>query len=126
MGGRGVTSPAEKFGFEETFAKIPALPLGVTEVTMRELTAAYTAFPTLGIRVEPYLVREIRDDHGKSLFTHESGKSRVTDAGAAYVMHSLLRGVVPRRTASLLNRSALAHVSRTPPTTNNYPPPWLS
>src|SRR5258708_8110615 len=102
MGGRGVTSPAEKFGFEETFAKIPALPLGVTEVTMRELTAAYTAFPTLGIRVEPYLVREIRDDHGRSLFTPERGKSRGAGAGAAYVLHSLLRGVVQRGPAAPL------------------------
>ncbi len=125
IGVRRVISTAEKFGFEETFAKIPALPLGVTEVTMRELTAAYTAFPTLGIRVEPYLVREIRDDHGKSLFTRESGKTRVADAGAAYVMHSLLRGVVQRGTASRLKRYGLGYVAGKTGTTNDYRDAWF-
>src|SRR5438067_1971426 len=51
-----VVDTAENFGFDEKFARIPALPLGVTEVTVRELTAAYTAFPNLGTRVEPFLL----------------------------------------------------------------------
>ena len=51
VGLKSVVDTAETFGFEEKFARIPALPLGVTEVTMRELTAAYTAFPNLGVRV---------------------------------------------------------------------------
>ena len=125
IGVRRVISTAEKFGFGETFARIPALPLGVTEVTMRELTAAYTAFPTLGVRAEPYLVREIRDDHGTSLFTHDSGKSRVVDAGAAYVMHSLLRGVVQHGTASRLKRYGLGYVAGKTGTTNDYRDAWF-
>ncbi|MCU1231299.1 MAG: hypothetical protein JWO97_4183, partial [Acidobacteria bacterium] len=66
-----VISTAEHFGFTEEFARIPALPLGVTEVTMRELTAAYTPFPNLGERVEPYIVRGVFDHRGKTLYEHE-------------------------------------------------------
>jgi membrane carboxypeptidase/penicillin-binding protein len=120
-----VISTAGKFGFGETFARIPALPLGVTEVTMRELTAAYTAFPTLGVRVEPYLVREIRDDRGKSLFKHEAGKTRVADADAAYIMHTLLRGVVQHGTASRLKRYGLGYVAGKTGTTNDYRDAWF-
>ncbi|MEA2337305.1 MAG: penicillin-binding protein, partial [Thermoanaerobaculia bacterium] len=71
-----VANTAEKFGFEEHFARIPALPLGVTEVSMRELTAAYTPFPNLGIRVEPFLLREVRDRNGKTLFAHDLEQKR--------------------------------------------------
>src|SRR5262249_44351488 len=71
VGLRNVISTAQSFGFEEQFAKIPALPLGVTEVTMRELTSAYTAFPNLGERVDPYLLREVRDRSGNALFVRE-------------------------------------------------------
>jgi len=78
-----VIDTAERFGFEEKFAKIPALPLGVTEVSMRELTAAYTAFPGLGERVEPFLVREVRDGGGRRLYLHDIEKKRVTGADAA-------------------------------------------
>src|SRR5437660_2702709 len=110
VGLRGVIKTAQEFGFEEQFARIPALPLGVTEVTMRELTSAYTAFPNLGVRVEPYLLREVRNRKGKALFTRELVSKRVARADATYVMHTLLRGVVLRGTASRLKRWGLGYV----------------
>ncbi len=120
-----VVNTAEKFGFTEDFEAIPALPLGVTEVTMRELTAAYTAFPNLGMRVEPYLLTAVRDRRGKTLFRAEVKKKRVCDAAPAYVMHSLLRGVVRRGTASRLKRYGLSHVAGKTGTTNDYRDAWF-
>ncbi|MGZ4810742.1 MAG: transglycosylase domain-containing protein [Thermoanaerobaculia bacterium] len=120
-----VISAAEKFGFEEEFARIPALPLGVTEVTMRELTAAYTAFPTLGMRTEPFLLREVRDHDGNALFSHEPKPKRVAPQDATYIMHTLLRGVVQRGTASRLKRYGLGHVAGKTGTTNDYRDAWF-
>jgi penicillin-binding protein 1B len=120
-----VISTAEHFGFDEKFARIPALPLGVTEVTMRELTAAYTAFPTLGERVEPYVVRAVYDQRGKALYEHEAKAKRVANADATYVMHTLLRGVVQRGTASRLKRYGLGHVAGKTGTTNDYRDAWF-
>jgi penicillin-binding protein 1B len=120
-----VADEAEKFGFEEKFERIPALPLGVTEVSMRELTAAYTPFPNLGIRVEPFLLREVRDRAGKSLYVHELEQKRVADPDAAYIVHSLLRGVVQRGTASRLNRYGLGYVAGKTGTTSDYRDTWF-
>ncbi len=120
-----VVDTARKFGFEERFAAIPALPLGVTEVSMRELTAAYTPFPNLGIRVEPYLLREVRDHDGKGLYAHELEQKRVADADAVYVLHTLLRGVVQRGTASRLKRYGLGYVAGKTGTTNDYRDAWF-
>jgi len=120
-----VVTTAKKFGFEERFRSIPALPLGVTEVTMRELTAAYTAFPSLGTRVEPYLLKEVRDREGKELFTHEVKRKQVVDAAPAYVMHTLLRGVVQRGTAARLKRYGLGYVAGKTGTTNDYRDAWF-
>jgi penicillin-binding protein 1B len=125
VGLRGVVKTAEEFGFEEHFARIPALPLGVTEVTMRELTSAYTAFPNLGVRVEPYLLREVRDRNGKALFSREVKSKRVARADATYVMHTLLRGVVQRGTASRLKRWGLGYVAGKTGTTNDYRDAWF-
>jgi penicillin-binding protein 1B len=125
IGLRRVISTARQFGFEERFAAIPALPLGVTEVTMRELTAAYTAFPNLGRRVEPYLLTEIRDGRGESLYRHKRKDKQVCDASTAYVMHSLLRGVVRRGTASRLKRYGLGYVAGKTGTTNDYRDAWF-
>jgi 1A family penicillin-binding protein len=120
-----VVKTAHNFGFEEELAAIPALPLGVTEVTMRELTAAYTAFPNLGERVEPFLVREVRDSTGDSLFKYEPKAKRVADAAPTYVMHSLLRGVVQRGTANRLKRYGLGYVAGKTGTTNDYRDAWF-
>jgi penicillin-binding protein 1B len=120
-----VISTAEKFGFEEEFARIPALPLGVTEVSVRELTAAYTAFPTLGMRSEPFLLREVRDDNDNVLFSFKPKPKRVAPADATFVMHSLLRGVVQRGTAARLKRYGLGHVAGKTGTTNDYRDAWF-
>ena len=125
VGLRRLVSTAEQFGFTENLEPIPALPLGVTEVSMRELTAAYTPFPNLGIRVEPYLLTEVRDRRGKSLFREKRQQKRVCDADAAYVMHSLLRGVVRRGTASRLKRYGLNYVAGKTGTTNDYRDAWF-
>ncbi len=120
-----VASTAEKFGFGERFGDIPALPLGVTEVTMRELTAAYTAFPTLGLRSEPFLVREVRDAGGKVLMAHHVDQKRVIGADVAYVMHTLLRGVVERGTAYRLKRYGLGYAAGKTGTTSDYRDAWF-
>jgi penicillin-binding protein 1B len=120
-----VVDTAEAFGFEEKFAKIPALPLGVTEVSMRELTAAYTPFPNLGVRVEPYLLREVRNKDAKQLYVHELEQKRVANADATYILHTLLRGVVQRGTASRLKRYGLGYVAGKTGTTSDYRDAWF-
>jgi penicillin-binding protein 1B len=125
VGLKRVINTAESFGFEEKFTTIPALPLGVTEVTMRELTAAYTPFPNLGVRVEPYLVREIRDARDKQLYAHDAEEKRVAPADATYIVHTLLRGVVQRGTASRLKRYGLGYVAGKTGTTSDYRDAWF-
>ncbi len=125
VGLRRVIDTAKDFGFEEKFANIPALPLGVTEVTMRELTAAYTVFPNLGTRVEPYLVTSVRDARGRLLYEHDVEKKEVAKPDAVYVMHTLLRGVVQRGTASRLKRYGLNYVAGKTGTTNDYRDAWF-
>jgi penicillin-binding protein 1B len=125
VGLRRVANTAENFGFDGDFEPIPALPLGVTEVTMRDLTAAYTAFPNLGRRVEPFVLTEVRSRAGKPLFQHERKEKRVADAAPIYVMHTLLRGVVQRGTASRLKRYGLGYVAGKTGTTNDYRDAWF-
>jgi penicillin-binding protein 1B len=125
LGVSHVIDTAEKFGFEEKFARIPALPLGVTEVSMRELTAAYTPFPNLGIRVEPFLLREVRDHDGQAIYEHVLEQKRVANADVTYIMHTLLRGVVERGTASRLKRYGLGYVAGKTGTTSDYRDAWF-
>jgi membrane carboxypeptidase/penicillin-binding protein len=92
---------------------------------MRELTAAYTVFPNLGDRVEPFLLRSVAGRDGKQLFERKIEEKRVAGAEATYVMHTLLRGVVRRGTATRLKRYGLGYVAGKTGTTNDYRDAWF-
>lgn len=123
VGLRRVANTAEELGFDDVDA-VPAISLGVGEVSMRELTAAYTVFPNLGERVEPFLLRAVTGG-GKQLFERKIEEKRVADADATYVMHTLLRGVVRRGTATRLKRYGLGYVAGKTGTTNDYRDAWF-
>lgn len=124
IGESRVVRVAKDVGIDDIDA-IPAMPLGVDEVTMRDLTAAYTVFPNLGERVEPFLLTRVQDRRGKVLFQHEVKRKRVIDPGATYIMHTLLRGVVRRGTATRLKRYGLGYVAGKTGTTSDYRDAWF-
>ena len=124
IGARRVILVAKNLGIDNV-RNVPAMPLGVGEVSMRELTAAYTVFPNLGERVEPFLLTRVKDRGGKVLFEAKVQRKHVVDAAATYVVHTLLRGVVRRGTATRLKRYGLGYVAGKTGTTNDYRDAWF-
>jgi penicillin-binding protein 1B len=113
------------FGFDGDFQPVPSLPLGVTEVTLRELVSAYSAFPALGERTPLHLVREIRDRRGRAIYRFEGKKEKACDPAVAWLVHDLLRGVVMRGTASRLAEHGLDFVAGKTGTTSDYRDAWF-
>jgi penicillin-binding protein 1A len=62
-----VISMARKMGINSKLRPHLSLSLGASEVTLFELTSAYTVFPNSGVYVEPVLVKRIEDRHGDVL-----------------------------------------------------------
>lgn len=125
VGLRRITGKLEDFGFEEEFERVPSLPLGVTEVTLRELVAAYSAFPSLGYLPELHLISEVRNRRGRTIYRHKARKERALEAPVAWLTHDLLRGVVTRGTASSLMEDDLAHIAGKTGTTTDYRDAWF-
>ena len=125
VGLRKIVRKLEAFGFEEEFERVPSLPLGVTEVTLRELVAAYSAFPSLGTVPELHLVSEVLDRRGRRLFRRKPRVERAVEAPVAWLTHDLLRGVVERGTASRLADEGFEHVAGKTGTTTDYRDAWF-
>ena len=125
VGLRRIAGKLEDFGFEEEFERVPSLPLGVTEVTLRELVAAYSAFPSLGTVPELHLISEVRDARGRTIYRRKPREERALDAPVAWLTHDLLRGVVLRGTASRLTDEGLDHVAGKTGTTTDYRDAWF-
>jgi len=77
-----------------------ASALGASEVTLMELTRAYSVFPNQGYLVEPAFIDRIEDRDGRILWEYRTQKQLVISAQTANVMTQLLLGVVQRGTAT--------------------------
>jgi penicillin-binding protein 1A len=64
-----------------------------------EMTSAYSVFPNQGVRMVPYSVLKVTDREGNLLEENRPEPHDAIRADTAYVMTSLLRGVVEHGTA---------------------------
>ena len=62
-----VIHTARKMGIKSPLGRNLSLSLGTSELTLFELTSAYTAFPNSGVHVEPVLVKRLEDRFGNVL-----------------------------------------------------------
>ena len=88
-----------KFGIASPVYPYLSLALGAPSVRMMELVSAYTVFPNKGVRVKPYFLKRIEDKEGNILEENTVEEEEVVSPQVAYVMTSLLQGVVNRGTA---------------------------
>src|SRR5712692_10995205 len=100
LGPKNVLEYAKRFGFEEEFPPYLPIALGAGDATLLEATSAYTVFPNQGVRMKPYGVLKVQDRDGNLLEENRAEPVDVIRADTAFVMTSLLRGVVLRGTAA--------------------------
>ena len=91
---------AQRLGIESPLPGVPSLALGTGEVTLLELTTAYTAFANRGMASMPRLYSRVEDNEGVALFYKEERHTRALSEGTAYMMSSMLADVISGGTAS--------------------------
>ncbi len=120
-----------KFGFDaERHPPYLTMALGAGSVTPWQMLRGYAVFANGGYRVEPYLVKEMRDEAGNVLARVDppiAGETaeRAIDERNAYLMDSIMKDVVRRGTAAkalVLKRGDLAGKTGT---TNEYVDAWF-
>ena len=70
-----VINQARKMGVTSELPDVPSLALGTAELSLMELTAAYTSFANESVPSKPYFVEKIEDKSGKVLYEYKSSKS---------------------------------------------------
>lgn len=82
-----------RFGITNPMA--PSLPsaLGASEASLLEMTAAYSAFPNKGVRVQPHMIRKVYSRDGTLLEEFDGSSSKVMSEYVALTMVDMMRGV---------------------------------
>ena len=131
VGPRYAQDYVTKFGFDaERHPPYLTMALGAGSVTPWQMMRGYAVFANGGYRIEPYLVKEMRDEAGNVLARVDppiAGETaeRAIDERNAYLMDSIMKDVVRRGTAGkamVLKRGDLAGKTGT---TNEYVDAWF-
>lgn len=72
-----VTRTANRAGIRSQLRADPSLALGTSEVSLLELTGAYVPFANGGRRVDPHIIRRVRNVSGRVLYASSSAASDV-------------------------------------------------
>jgi penicillin-binding protein 1A len=89
-----VVQYARKFGITADLKPYMSIALGAFEVTLKEMVAAYTVFPNLGFRVNPYFIKKIIDQNNYIIDENFPDKKQVVEKETAYIINYLMQGVV--------------------------------
>ena len=99
LGPKQVIAYARRFGLTAPLPPYLPIALGAGDETLLEMTSAYSVFPNQGVRMVPYSILKVTDREGNLLEENRPEPQDAIRADTAYVMTSLLRGVVEHGTA---------------------------
>ena len=100
LGPESVVNTARRFGFSQDYPPYLSISLGAGDGTLLEVTSAYSVFPNQGVRMKPYLIEKVLDREGNLLEENRSEPVDTIRADTAYVVTSMLEGVMVRGTAA--------------------------
>jgi penicillin-binding protein 1A len=112
----GVTSP--------TLTPYLPLALGSAEITLLEMTSAYTVFPNDGVRILPRFIRMVTNYNGEVQEENQVEVREVIPQQTARTMVQLLRGVVEFGTAQQAKALKRPVAGKTG-TTNDFTDAWF-
>ena len=124
MGVERVVEVAHRFGIQRDIPLYLPTALGAGEVTLEEITSAFSAFPNGGVRIQPYFIDRVEDSNGVLLERHEAGVDEVVKRQTAEALVDLLRNVVLTGTARKA-RSLPIPVAGKTGTTNDCTDSWF-
>lgn len=115
---------ARKFGVTSKLSRDLSIALGSSGISLLEIVKIYSVFANSGYLVEPVFITKILDRDGNVIEEANPVREKVIDKSTAYIMTSLLEGVVKNgtgRRVRALNRPVAGKTG----TTNNLYDAWF-
>jgi penicillin-binding protein 1A len=124
VGIKKVVSLAKDLGITSRMKPDLTLALGSSEVSLLEMTGAYTAFANKGIYTPPLFIEKIIDRNGKVLEKNQPRKIRVLSEHTAFQMDQMLQQVIQQGTGKQA-RGLRGMTAGKTGTTDSYMDAWF-
>jgi penicillin-binding protein 1A len=115
---------ARKLGLAGELPPFLPIALGAGEATLLEMVDAFATFGNQGLRMRPFFIDRITDRDGNVIEQTTPRASDALRADTAFILTSLLRGVVERGTAARARRLGRPIAGKTG-TTNDFTDAWF-
>ena len=99
LGIEKVIEVAHRFGIQRDLPLYLPTALGAGELTLQEITSAFSVFPNHGVRGQPHFIERVEDYNGATLHEHQNRFEQVLSPETSEKMIYLLRSAVERGTA---------------------------
>lgn len=81
---------AKRIGITSKLTPIPSLALGTEEMSLLEITTAYSSFANLGYKVTPHFIKKVEDSKGNTLYENKEEKQEVLNSSLTYILNEML------------------------------------
>jgi penicillin-binding protein 1A len=129
LGPENVVEMARRLGIESKLDPVLSLSLGTSDVSVLEITGAYSAFANQGTWMEPHSILRIEDRFGNILFKKTPERKEALSDQNAFLMLYMLRGTVeePGGTANGIEWSLRENneIGAKTGTTSDYADGWF-
>jgi penicillin-binding protein 1A len=121
-----VQKVANTLGLGQNIPHGPAIYIGSFETNLKDLTAAYSAFPNAGVRKQAYIIERIDNQQHHPIFRAAHISVAALDPSAAWMTSQLMEEVLTRGTAASARSLGfkLPAAGKTG-TTNDYKDAWF-
>ena len=116
---------ARNLGITSNLNRDLSIALGSSGVSLLELVRAYSVFNNLGYLVQPIFITKIVDRNGNVMEEANPVRKKVIESNTAYIMTSLLEGVIKHGTGHRI-RALNRPVAGKTGTTNNLFDAWFA
>jgi penicillin-binding protein 1A len=124
VGLENVIGVARRLGIHEKLEPYPSMALGAFEVTLLEMSAAYSVFANQGLAFTPYTFERITDANGDPLEQSHADAREVETPQASFQLLQMLRGVTQRGTGVAADSLHLNIAGKTG-TTSDFTDAWF-
>ena len=124
VGRHHVINTAKRLGIHQRLDPWPSVALGAFEVTLQEMTAAYSVFANQGLAYTPYYFERITDANGDLLEQTHPEAREVASPQACFQLLQMMKGVAQRGTAARAAALKLNLAGKTG-TTNDFTDAWF-
>jgi penicillin-binding protein 1A len=106
-----VAALVARVGIDEPMAPYPSSAIGASVVRPIDFVAAYSAFATNGLAVEPRYITRVEDRGGRVVYsTPASLQQQVIDPRVAFIVRDMMRDAATRGTGASARRIVPAHI----------------